>query len=183
MKYIIASFLLAVGLVYLFASYGSASGGASAADKPAMFEGKPVDIDLARMSNTMQSTYTYRLSANPRELEGQTMRLTGQLLSRIDERDGQRYFGCLLGTPGGCPCCTPSGVLEFIPKDGMKWPDDFPPIESLVSVTGRIKVFKEKDPNRGGFYSIPRLVDAEVLSTGGSLHHMAAREQTDSEGM
>ena len=75
-----------------------------------------VDFDFTRMNATMRATYMYRLAAMPGEFEGKTIRVSGTLLTRVDEEDGKRYFGCLLGDPGGCSCCSPGGVLEFVPK-------------------------------------------------------------------
>lgn len=82
------------------------------------------------------------------------------ILTRVDMDDGKRYFGCLLGDPGGCSCCAPGNVLEFMPKDIYAWPTNFPPSESRITVTGRLKM-AEVGP-QGQTFSIPRLVDADM---------------------
>ena len=119
-----------------------------------------VDFDLTRMNPTVRMTYTYRLAANPREFEGKTLRISGTFLTRVDKRDGKRYFGCLMGDPGGCSCCAPGGVLEFIPRECYVWPTNFPPSKSRVTVTGRLKMF-DIGPQEQSL-SIPRLVDADI---------------------
>ncbi len=119
-----------------------------------------VDIDFTRMSPTMRMTEAYRLSANPTEFVGKTLRLSGTFLTRVDKKDGKRYFGCLMGDPGGCACCSPGGVLEFVPKDSYVWPEGFPPVESQITVTGNIKMFEVGSPEQS--FTIPRLVDADI---------------------
>ena len=93
-------------------------------------------------------------------LKGKTLRISGTFLTRVDEKDGTRYFGCLMGDPGGCACCAPGGVLEFMPKDLYVWPTNFPPEESRITVTGRLKMFEVGTPEQS--FTIPRLVDADM---------------------
>lgn len=122
--------------------------------------GSDVDLDFTRMNQTVRTTYSYRLDVNPKEFDGKALRLSGTLLTRVDKADGKRYFACQLGEPGGCSCCTPGGILEFEPKDGMKWPEDFPPAGSQVTITGRLGMVEETDGRR--MYVIPRLFGVEV---------------------
>ena len=82
----------------------------------------------------------FRLGANPKEFEGKSLRISGVFLTRIDESAGERHFACLLGNPGGCACCSPGGVLEFEPKGSYKWPTNFPPVESGITVSGLLKM-------------------------------------------
>jgi len=120
-----------------------------------------VDIDFTRLSQTMQQTYAYRLGADPAEFANKTLRVSGIFLTRVDEKDGKRYYGCTMGE-SGCSCCTP-GVLEFVPKSSYHWPTNFPPVESTITVTGRVKVYKVTDGK--DVYIIPRLDDADISLT------------------
>ena len=119
-----------------------------------------VDFDFTSMNDTMRMTYTYRLAAKPREFEGKTLRISGTFPTRADEKDGTRYFGCLMGDPGGCACCAPGGVLEFMPKDSYVWPTNFPSVESRITLTGRLRMFEVGTPEQS--FTIPRLVDADM---------------------
>ena len=119
-----------------------------------------VDCDFTRMNPTMRMTYIYRLAVHPKEFVGKMLRISGTFLTRVDENDGKRYFGCLMGDPGGCSCCASGGVLEFMPKDSCGWATNFPPIGSSVTVTGRLKMFKADQSEQA--FTIPRLVDVEV---------------------
>lgn len=119
-----------------------------------------VDFDFTRMNQTMRITHTYRLAANPKEFAGKTLRISGVFLTILDKKDGKRRFGCLTGDAGGCSCCAPGGVLEFLPKDSYAWPTNFPPVESRITVTGRLKMFEVGSPEQS--FTIPRLVDADM---------------------
>lgn len=131
---------------------------AGADEKPAA---PGIDFDFPAMNRVMRQTYSYRLAANLREFEGKVLRLGGLFLVRTDEDDGKRFYGCLVGEAGGCSCCSVLGVLEFIPKGDLRWPDDFPAVESAITITGRLAMFEEGDmEKRQGIYHIPRLVDA-----------------------
>ena len=119
-----------------------------------------VDFDLTRMNPTMRMTHAYRLAANPREFAGKTVRISGTFLTCVDPEDGKRRFACPMGDPSGCSCCAPGGVLEFMPKDAYVWPTNFPPVESRITVTGRLKMFDVGPQEQS--VTIPRLVDADM---------------------
>ena len=120
-----------------------------------------VDFDFTRMNPTVRMTHVYRLASSPTEFSGKMFRISGMFLTRVDKEDGKRYFGCLMSDPGGCSCCAPGGVLEFIPRECYVWPTNFPPSESRVTVTGRLKVFDIG--SQGQSLTIPRLVDADIF--------------------
>ena len=119
-----------------------------------------VDFDFTRMSSTVKAANLYRLGAVPQEFDGKTLRISGVFLTRVDEKDGKRYFACMMDNPGGCACCAPGGVIEFEPKELYKWPADFPPVESRITVSGLLKMVKIEDD--GQIYSVPRLFEADV---------------------
>lgn len=130
---------------------------------PAAVEGAekeevPIDIDFTRMNKTIQTSAAYRLMANPSQYVGKTIRMSGMFLTRVDKKDGKRYYGCEFMDPG-CSCCAP-GVMEFVPKEKYKWPTDFPDEESLVKVTGRLEMYEISVGQRT--YTVPHLVDADV---------------------
>ncbi len=122
-----------------------------------------VDIDLTRMNATMQATYTYRLAANPAEFAGKSMRISGKFLTGIDEEDGKRHYGCLVGNSAGCACCAPSLVLEFEPKDSYAWPTNYPPEESQITISGTLEMFEVGDNMlRQPVTKVPKLANADI---------------------
>ncbi len=140
----------------------SESGGLVAAtNSPAQ-----VDFDFTRMSQTARFTCEYRLNANPAEFEGMTLRISGTLVTRVDEEDGKRHFGCSMDTPGGCSCCSTGLVLEFVPSDSEGWAEKWQSIDSPIIVSGRLQMVKEGDNMlRQPVVRIPRLVDADVSTS------------------
>ena len=155
------SFLaVVVALCILNATCDAKSALEQSGDATATNEDVKVDFDFTRMNSTMMATYSYRLAANPKEFAGKTLRLSGIFLTRVDKQDGKRYFGCLIGNAGGCSCCAPGGVLEFMPKDSYAWPTNFPPLESRITVAGRLEMFTVGSPDQS--FTIPRLVDASI---------------------
>ena len=156
------SFVLALAAVFILAMAAAVKMTAANRDaSPPPLEAKE-EIDFTRMNPTMKMSYAYRLAANPEEFAGKTVRISGQFLTRIDEEDGKRYFGCLIGDAAGCSCCSSAFVLEFTSKAGYAWPTNFPPAESMIRLTGTLKMFEVVES--GQSYEIPRLVDAEIAA-------------------
>lgn len=125
-----------------------------------------VDIDLTRMSQTARFSCEYRLNANPSEFEGKTLRISGSLVTRVDEDDGRRHFGCRMDDAGGCACCSMGVVLEFVPSDSEAWATSWPSIDSLITVSGRLEMVQIGDNAlRQPVVRIPRLVDADVSTS------------------
>ena len=157
-----AAFLAAAVLLFVCSERGGApgDGGAVAEDEG---EEAGVDFDFTHMNPTVKATYIYRLAANPREFEGKTLRIAGDFFTEVDEDDGRRHFGCRVGNVGGCACCAPELVVEFEPRNACDWPTNFPPAESRVKVTGRLKMVQiGGDLLCQPAYDMPRLVDAEM---------------------
>lgn len=119
-----------------------------------------VDLDFTQMNQTVSTTYFYRLAASPKEFEGSTIRISGTFLTQVDETDGKRYFGCLVGNPGGCSCCGPAGILEFEPVGASQWPTNFPPVDSAITVTGRLRIVETRLRTRS--ISTPLICDATI---------------------
>ena len=67
----------------------------------------------------------------------------------------------MMGNPGGCACCSSGGFLEFEPKSSYRWPTNFPPVESSVTVSGLLKMVEMEEDDQT--YSFPRLFDADIL--------------------
>ncbi len=120
------------------------------------------DLDFTEMNQTVQAAYLYKLAARPEEFEGKSLRLPGRFTTTVGEKDGKRYFGCLVGNvEGGCPCCTQTLLFEFEPKEAELWRTNFPPENTFITVTGRLKMISET--SYGQSYDIPRLMDSDVV--------------------
>lgn len=127
-----------------------------------------VDIDLMRMSQTARFTCAYRLNANPAEFEGKTFRISGSFVTRVDEEDGRRHFGCRMDDAGGCACCSMGFVLEFDPSDSEAWATNWPSIDTPITMSGRLEMIETGDNmQRQPIVKMPRLVDATVTTPDG----------------
>jgi len=121
-----------------------------------------IDFDFTRMNQTVLAAYIYRLAAHPPEFEGKLLRFAGSFVTAVDEEDGKRHFGCRVEDGGGgCPCCSQAIILEFEPNDSALWQTNFPPEESSITVTGKLKMVRET--NYGQTYDVPHLVNSDVL--------------------
>lgn len=47
-----------------------------------------------------------------------------------------------------------------MPKDSYAWPTNFPPLESRITVTGRLEMFTVGSPDQS--FTVLRLVDASI---------------------
>ena len=155
---------LAAAAALLFVKPGKAGDGPLLDSGYAPTAAAAVDFDFTQMNPTMRMTYIYRLAANPKEFEGKTLRVAGIYLTRVDESDGKRYFGCLLSdASGGCSCCSMGYVLEFEPSDPDDWTTNCPPVESSIVVSGLLRMVETGDNAlRQPVATIPRIVGADV---------------------
>ena len=56
-----------------------------------------------------------------------------------DETTGQQYFACIIADALGCW----RRGLEFILKGEHKYPDDYPTVDSEITVTGTFETYTE----------------------------------------
>ncbi len=129
-------------------------------DDAAADQAGDVDLDFTKMNQTVQAAYLYKLVARPAEFEGRLIRFSGAFATTVDETSEKRYFGCVVGGPGVCPCCSQTIVFEFEPKDAALWSTNFPAEETAISVTGRLRMVRETSD--GETYEIPRFLDCDV---------------------
>ncbi len=170
MKRIAAMILAAIAFAALFTLVHKTDGLEANPAKPepqaSPESGEPVapdepDFDFTEMNQTVQAAYLYKLAARPSEFDGKLLRLPGQFATTLDETTGKRYFGCVVGGPGGgCPCCSQTLLFEFEPKEAELWRTNYPPEKTSITITGRLKMVKET--SYGQTFDIPRIIDCDV---------------------
>lgn len=101
--------------------------------------GKKIDLDLSGFSNTMAYSELYNITSTPDEYLGQTIRLKGNFSVYHDEAADKYYYACLI--TDSAACC--SAALEFVPEENMTYPDDFPELESEITVMGTLETYEE----------------------------------------
>lgn len=107
-----------------------------------------VDIDLTGMDGTMIYSTVYDMTTNPDTYLGKTISLKGNFTSSYDEASKTNYFFVVVGDTTAC--C--SQGVEFIwDENKHTYPDDYPPENSEVEISG---VFGQYDENGNTYYYI-----------------------------
>ena len=81
---------------------------------------------------------------------GKTVKMKGIFAVYEDETTGQQYFACTIADALGC--CQQG--LEFILKGEHKYPDDYPTVDSEITITGTFETYTE------GKFTYCRIKDA-----------------------
>ena len=111
-----------------------------------------IDVDLTILNATMTYSQVYDMMTNPDLYTGKIVRARGTFAYAHDnDRD---YFAALV--QDATACC--SQGIEFVTAADMKYPDDYPPLDSEIIITGRFHSYKE------GTFTYIELLDAEVES-------------------
>lgn len=101
--------------------------------------GKKIDLDLSGFSTTMAYSELYNITAAPDEYLGQTIRLKGNFNVYHDEATDKYYYACIIADSAAC--C--SAALEFVPEENLTYPNDFPELESEITVMGTLETYEE----------------------------------------
>ena len=112
--------------------------------------GSDVDIDLTLLSSTMVYSEVLNMLQNPEEYIGKTVRMEGQFT--VTEGAERNYYQCIIAD--ATACC--SNGIEFVRADGGSYPEDYPPIETEITVVGRFQTYME------GISTYIELVDAQM---------------------
>lgn len=110
-----------------------------------------IDLDLTKMSSTMIYSEVANMMLNPSAYENQVIKIAGYFTTGEDF-DGNLIFGCII--PDATACCA-QGV-EFILKDALSYPQDFPEEGHIIIIQGIFTY--EKD----GYAVLLKLKDATM---------------------
>ena len=124
MKRIISLALCAALAAAILSSCGSRGGG-------------DVDVDLTLLSSTMVYSEVLNMLQNPDEYVGKTVRMEGAFA--VTETPARNYYQCII--QDATACC--SNGIEFAQPGEVKYPDDFPPLETEITVVGRFETYTE----------------------------------------
>ena len=92
-----------------------------------------IDYDLSNMNYNMVSSITFEMLVEPEKYTDKTVKISGQFYTEVEE--GIRYYSVIIWD---ATLCCPAG-MDFIPPASMQFPDDFPPEESQITVTGILR--------------------------------------------
>ena len=103
-----------------------------APSEPAPAPAPKIDYDLSNMGYNMLSGITFEMLIEPEKYADKTVKICGQFYTEVEE--AIRYYSVIIWD---ATLCCPAG-MDFIPPDTMTFPDDFPPEETTITVTGTL---------------------------------------------
>lgn len=98
-----------------------------------------IDIDLTSLSSTMVYSEVYNIMTDPTPYIGKVVKMEGMFNVFHDETTDKYYYGCII--MDATACCAQG--LEFVPPEDLTYPDDFPAINDMVTVTGTLDTYEE----------------------------------------
>lgn len=114
-----------------------------------------VDIDLTKLSGTMVYSTVNDMVTNPSQFIGKTVKMTGTFGVYQDSNTKKNYFACLFSD--ATSCC--SQQIEFVLDGSYKFPDDYPTVQSQITVSGVFDTYQEGD------YTYCQLIHAKLENT------------------
>ncbi len=121
-------------------------------DAAKLMEGSDYDVDLTVLDSNLCYAQVYDMVYNPDMYLGKSVRMRGNMAYFKDENTGQEYFAVLI--QDALQCC--SQGIEFKLTGEHKYPDDYPELGTIITVTGTFNSYEED-----GMGYI-QLIDAEM---------------------
>ena len=97
------------------------------------------DYDLSTMSSTMVFSTVSNMMISPESYIGKSIKVTGNFNAYHDETTDKTYFAVLIAD--ATACCQQG--LEFDLGSSFSYPDDYPPQNALITVTGTFDTYNE----------------------------------------
>ena len=114
-------------------------------------ENEGFDVDLTILNSTMTYSQVYDMMTNPDMYMGKKVRARGNF-GYTTNGEGGEYFAVLISD--ATACC--SQGIEFVLKGDHKYPDDYPPLDTEITVWGTFTTYQE------GTFTYIQLQDAEM---------------------
>ena len=112
-----------------------------------------VDIDLTQLSSSMIYAQVYDMVYKAEDYTGKTVKVRGPFSYFKDAKSGNEYFSVSVSDISAC--C--SQAVEFVLKDERSYPEDYPALDTEITVVGKFNCYKE------GVYTYCQLTDAEII--------------------
>lgn len=151
----VLSVLLALLMTMSIAGCGTASDGSPQGENA---EASPVaneesyDVDLTELSSTMMYSEVYNMVASPENYLGKKIKMCGNFSIYQDQTTGKIYYACLVTDASSC--C--SQGIEFVLEGDHTYPDDYPEINTVITVTGIFDTYEENG------YTYCQLINAKM---------------------
>ena len=108
-----------------------------------------VDVDLTKMGPTMLFAAVYDIRSNPARYLGKAVKMTGRFaIIQGTDAQGQPdpdkiFYNCVIPQA--------QSSLEFDVADELFYPEDFPDLESMITVSG---VYESYEDNGKTYYRV-----------------------------
>lgn len=110
------------------------------------------DVDLTQLNSQMVYAQVYDMVTKPEDYKGQKVRAKGPFSYFKDDQTGNEYFAVLISD--ATACC--SQGIEFVLDGDHKYPDDYPAMDTEITVSGTFDYYKE------GVNIYCQLLDAKI---------------------
>ena len=111
-----------------------------------------IDLDLTTLSGTVVYSQIYDMMMQPGAYTGLTIKIKGNFSYFQDPGTRQEYFAAVIAD--ATACCAQG--IEFVWKGEHTYPEDYPPIDTEITVTGIFGAYEENG------YTYIHLTNAEV---------------------
>ena len=95
------------------------------------------DIDLTAMNSTLVYSEVSNMMMEPQNYVGKCIKMRGNFA--VYEAETRNYYACLISD--ATACC--SQGIEFILDKKVNYPDDYPPLDTEITVVGTFDTYKE----------------------------------------
>ena len=97
-------------------------------------------VDLTTLSATMVYAEVYNMMMYPEQYEGKTIKMKGEFITFDNPATKRVTTGCLI--MDATACC--SQGIEFVLAGDKVYPDDYPEVNSQITVAGVYETYEEK---------------------------------------
>ena len=98
------------------------------------------DIDLTVLDSTMVYAQVYDMVYNAENYVGKKVKAKGNF-AYYQEPDGREFFAVIISD--ATACC--SQGLEFVLEGNYVYPDDYPPLDTEITITGVFDYYEERN--------------------------------------
>lgn len=110
------------------------------------------DVDLTKLSSTMVYSQVYNMIVSPDDYLGKKIKMSGNFSVYQDQTTHKIYYACLIAD--ATACC--SQGIEFELEGDYTYPDDYPELNSTITVSGIFDTYEENG------YLYCRLINAKM---------------------
>ena len=117
-------------------------------------------VDLTKLSSTMVYSEVYNMLASPDSYVGKTVKMAGTSACLSNPETNKLYYACIIADAAAC--CAEG--MEFVLKDDLAYPDDYPEPGAEITVVGEFQAYEENGMT--GYHLInARLESSEMRYT------------------